>query len=100
MKISEINEAYEKLWAEAQKIVLDRIQKFSEKHRVEIITNGPWGMMITKYSETPKEGYLYSYNRYCKEIKSERLEKLVEWYEDKFGPLPQEIYINGVMQKE
>lgn len=95
MKISEINEAYEKLWVEAEKIVFDRIQKFSEKYRVEIITNSPWGMMITKYSETPEEGYSC-----CKEIKSERLEKLVEWYEDKFGPLPEKIYINGVIQKD
>ncbi len=100
MKINEINEVYKKLEAEAEKIVLDRIQKFSEKHRVTIITNGPYGMSITKYSETPKEGYLYSYNGYYKKIKSEYLEKFVEWYEDKFGPLLQEIYINGVIKKD
>lgn len=87
----EINTLWEELESQAWEMTMIVIRAFCKRNRCECITNGPFGTMVTKYSKQPRSGYVWDGKRYAKEIEAPEIEELTQWYEEKFGPCPQEI---------
>jgi hypothetical protein len=97
MNRRQINALYDKLIREAERIVFDAIAAYCKRHGFECVTNGPFGTMFTHESPTAKPGYSFAYGKYTTEIDCPKhLEKLLDWYTERFGPIPQAICKLGV----
>lgn len=97
MNRREINASYDKIITEAQRIVFDAIAEFCRKNRAECISNGPFGTQLTRYSDKYKPGYSFAYGKYSKELEIPKyLNELLDWYEQRFGQIPQAICKQGV----
>ena len=97
MNRRQINALYDKIVREAERIVFDAIAAYCLSHGVTCITNGPFGTMFSHDSETQLPDHLFAYGKWSKELDCPKsIEKLLDWYEKRFGQIPQQICTKGV----
>jgi len=96
MNRREINTTYAKLQLEAERIVFDAIAESCRKNGTTCLTNGPYGTNFTRECKRGTEGSSYHFGQYNVEVKTPKyIETLIDWYEERFGPLPQAINKKG-----
>lgn len=88
MNRRQINALYKKMEKEAHAMVLKAVAEYCKKHKLECITDGPWGMMLAK-------------DGLSKELKiPKKLADLDTWYRSKFGVVGAYVNVHGEWTKK